>query len=76
MDPQQWFWFWFGLHNTAWSGQVERLVAGTERPWLLTTASDTSAIGYRDFNNLMGFTSKKLLNNILKNFCQKRFSIG
>jgi hypothetical protein len=49
---------------------VERLVAGTERPWLLTTASDTSAIGYRDFNILMGFTSKKLLIILnIKNVC-------
>ncbi len=30
----------------------------------------------QDFNNLMGFTSKKLPNNSLKNDCQKRFSIG
>jgi hypothetical protein len=34
------------------------------------------AIGYIDFHNLMGFTSKKLPKNIPKNVCEKSFSIG
>jgi hypothetical protein len=28
-----------------------------------------SPLGYSDFHNLMGFTSKKMPNNILKNVC-------
>ncbi len=32
-------------------------------------------LGYSDFHNLMGFTSKKMPNNILKNVCKKSFSI-
>jgi hypothetical protein len=28
-----------------------------------------SAVGYSDFHNLMGFTSKKMPKNILKNVC-------
>jgi hypothetical protein len=30
-------------------------------------------VGYSDFHNLMGFTSKKMPNNILKNVCKKIF---
>ncbi len=30
-------------------------------------------LGYSDFHNLMGFTSKKMPNNILKNVCKKVF---
>jgi hypothetical protein len=33
-------------------------------------------VGYSDFHNLMGFASKKMPNNILKNVCLKSFSIG
>ncbi len=34
------------------------------------------AVGYSNFHNLMGFTSKKMPNNILYNVCKKCFSIG
>jgi hypothetical protein len=35
-----------------------------------------STVGYSDFHNLMGFTSKKMPNNILKNVFFLSFPIG
>jgi hypothetical protein len=34
------------------------------------------SVGYSDFHNLVGFTSKKMPNNIQKNICQQSFLIG
>ncbi len=36
----------------------------------------TCILGYSDFYNLMGFTSKQMPNNIIKNVCEKSFLNG
>ncbi len=37
--------------------------------------NNTCLLGYSDFHNLMGFTSKKMPNNIPKNVCQNVFQL-
>ncbi len=42
---------------------------------ILNTGTGTGTLGYSDFHNLMGFTSKKMQNNILYNICLTSFSL-
>jgi hypothetical protein len=51
---------------TLWSGLLEKAILAT---------STVCTLGYSDFHNLVGFTSKKMPNNFSKMFVKKVFQL-
>jgi hypothetical protein len=50
-------------------GSRDQYLADNNIHTFLIGTGPTVSLGYSDFNNLMGFTSKKMPNNNLKNGC-------
>jgi hypothetical protein len=65
--------FLLGWAVTIASGLAAYPIDTIKRRMMMTAGQEVSilpsTLGYSDFHNVMGFTSKKMPNNILKNVC-------